>query len=101
MRLITWALLTGKQDALLPLSAGALRPLVEAIGERRRVAKGARKADVAQVELDLTVSMAASLGFALGRELFARALWAMPLDPQAFAHRLSSLLQTGQLARTP
>ena len=99
MRLITWALLTGKQDALLPLSVGALRPIVEAIGERRRVATGSRKPDLEQVELDLTISMASSFGFALGRELFARALGAPPLEPQAFAHRLSLLLQTMQLAQ--
>lgn len=97
MRLITWALLTGKQDALLPLSVGALRPIVEAIGERRRRAKKARKADLAQVEVDLTISMAASFGFALGRELFARALGMEPLAPHAFAHRLSALLQKAQL----
>ena len=101
VRLITWALLAGKEDALLPLSVGALRPILHAIAERRRVDAGARKVDLEQVELDLTISLAASFGFALGHSLFARAFGRAPLEPQAFAHRLSHLLQTAERVNRP
>jgi TetR/AcrR family transcriptional regulator, repressor for neighboring sulfatase len=101
VKLITWALLTGREDALLPLSSGALRPILEAIAERRRVNSGARKADLERAELDLTVSLAASYGFALGRELFGRALGRAPLEPKDFAHRISTLIQTALLAEAP
>ncbi len=91
VRLITWALLTGKDDALIPLSHGALKPIMEGIGQRRRAQLG-RKIDAKQLELDITVALAAGFGFALGRELFGRALGRPPLAADAFAHRLANML---------
>ncbi len=93
VRLITWALLTGKDEALLPLSVGALKPIFDSILERRRQQFGKRKNDAVQTELDVTVSLAAGFGFALGQKLFARALNRPPLAPEVFAHRLSRMLQ--------
>ena len=93
VRLITWALLTGKEDALLPLSAGALRPIMDAIAQRRRSEFGPKSAKVETVELDIAVSLAAGFGFALGRDLFARALGRPPISPEAFAHRLAMMIQ--------
>lgn len=92
MRLITWALLTGKEDARLPLSVGALRPIIEAIAARRKAMFGAKKTHLAEVELDVTVSLAARFGFALGRELFGRALGRPAIAPDVFAHRLATML---------
>jgi AcrR family transcriptional regulator len=91
VRLITWALLTGKDDALMPLAPGALKPIMEGIGQRRRAQRG-RKVDVKQLELDLTVALAAGFGFAIGRELFGRALDRPSRAPDAFAHRLANML---------
>lgn len=92
VRLITWALLTGKDDALMPLSTGALKPIMDGIGERRRAQLGRKSIDPHQLELDITVCLAAGFGFALGRELFGRALGRPPLAADAFAHRLATML---------
>lgn len=93
VRLIAWALLSGKDDALMPLSVGALKPIMDAIGERRRAQFGKRGTDTAQLELDITVCLAAAFGFAIGRDLFGRALDRPALKPEAFAHRLATMLQ--------
>lgn len=72
VRLVAWALLTGRMDALAG-SPGALRPLLDAVESRARQL-GHEPPPRAQLELLVTGAMALVFGLAIARAPLERAL---------------------------
>jgi AcrR family transcriptional regulator len=93
VRLTTWAVLSARKVQLLGLPAGMLEPLLGVIAQRREAEYGKKAGTPEAVALDVTVALAAGYGFALGRELFGKAMGREPFTFDQFSARLSSMLR--------
>jgi AcrR family transcriptional regulator len=93
VRLTTWAVLSARKVQLLGLPAGMLEPLLGIIAQRRDAEYGKKAASPDAVALDVTVALAAGYGFALGRELFGKAMGREPFTFEQFSGRLASMLR--------
>ena len=96
VRLMTWAFLSARNSSLVPVAAGDLALVVDAVMERRKQAFGARAGTREDAEFLVCLSTAAAYGFALGRETFARAMGRSPFSEDDFFARLAALLRRSE-----